>query len=154
MALNVSGPSIGDETFVSQFTAQLREARLPADCITVEITEQAAVSNLARANAMIAELKAFGCQFALDDFGTGANSLTTLNNLQISRIKIDGSFVRKVADGPQRTLDGTSHGRTGARSFDRYRRRVRRNPRDCLGGTTARSRLCAGPRFRQGNPSA
>lgn len=97
MALNVSGPSIGDETFVSQFTAQLREARLPADCITVEITEQAAVSNLARANAMIAELKAFGCQFALDDFGTGANSLTTLNNLQISRIKIDGSFVRKVA---------------------------------------------------------
>jgi diguanylate cyclase (GGDEF)-like protein len=97
IAINISGPSLCDEALVGQLMGQLKEARLPADCLTVEITEQAAVSNLARANALITELKACGCQFALDDFGTGANSLTTLNSLQISRIKIDGSFVRHVA---------------------------------------------------------
>jgi EAL domain-containing protein (putative c-di-GMP-specific phosphodiesterase class I) len=43
---------------------------------------------------MIQQLTALGCRFALDDFGTGSNSLTTLKNLQISRAKIDGSFVR------------------------------------------------------------
>jgi EAL domain-containing protein (putative c-di-GMP-specific phosphodiesterase class I) len=74
----------------------LQEARLPADCITIEITEQAAVTNLARANKLIDSLKSLGCQFALDDFGTGANSLTTLQSLQISKLKIDGSFVRNV----------------------------------------------------------
>jgi EAL domain-containing protein (putative c-di-GMP-specific phosphodiesterase class I) len=37
-----------------------------------------------------------GCRFALDDFGTGTNSLTLLKNLQMSRVKIDGAFVRDI----------------------------------------------------------
>ena len=45
---------------------------------------------------MIGQLRALGCRFALDDFGTGANSLTLLKNLQISRVKIDGSFIRDI----------------------------------------------------------
>jgi diguanylate cyclase (GGDEF)-like protein len=97
MSLNVSGQSICDETFVTQLAQQIKVARLPQDCITVEITEQSAVTNLARANELIRQLKVLGCQIALDDFGTGANSLTYLKHLQISRVKIDGSFVRDVA---------------------------------------------------------
>ena len=77
MSINVSGQSIGDETCIQTFKEHLKEAALPADCVTIEITEQAAVTNLARANAMINQLKALGCRFALDDFGTGANSLTS-----------------------------------------------------------------------------
>ncbi len=96
MSLNVTGQSISDESFVSLLSKQLQEARLPANCITIEITEQSAVTNLARANKLIDSLKSYGCQFALDDFGTGANSLTTLQSLQISKLKIDGSFVRNV----------------------------------------------------------
>jgi diguanylate cyclase (GGDEF)-like protein len=96
MSINVSGQSIGDDAFARYFKEQLKAANLPPDCIIVEITEQAAVINLARANGMIQQLKALGCRFALDDFGTGANSLTVLKNLQISRVKIDGSFVRDV----------------------------------------------------------
>jgi EAL domain-containing protein (putative c-di-GMP-specific phosphodiesterase class I) len=45
---------------------------------------------------MIQRLTALGCRFALDDFGTGTNSLTNLKALQISRVKIDGSFVRDI----------------------------------------------------------
>jgi diguanylate cyclase (GGDEF)-like protein len=97
MSINVSGQSICDETFVEQLAQQIKSARLPQDCITVEITEQSAVTNLARANQLIRQLKSLGCHIALDDFGTGANSLTYLKHLQISRVKIDGSFVRDVA---------------------------------------------------------
>jgi EAL domain-containing protein (putative c-di-GMP-specific phosphodiesterase class I) len=64
--------------------------------VSVELTEQAAVSNLARAAEMVQRLSAVGCRFALDDFGTGANSLTYLKALQTYRVKIDGAFVRDL----------------------------------------------------------
>ncbi len=96
ISINVSGQSIGDHAYIQHFKEQLQLAKLPSDCLTIELTEQAAVSNLAHANQMIGELKALGCRFALDDFGTGANSLTYLKNLQIARVKIDGSFVRDI----------------------------------------------------------
>ena len=95
-SINVTGQSIGDEAFVQLLTEQLRSAGLPRGSVTIEITEQAALTNLARANDMLRRLKALGCQFALDDFGTGANSLSILKALQISRVKIDGSFVRDI----------------------------------------------------------
>ena len=96
MSINVSGQSIGDQTFAHTVKEQLAAANLPAECITFEITEQAAVTNFAGANDLMCQLKSMGCRFALDDFGTGANSLTVLKNLQISRVKIDGSFVRDI----------------------------------------------------------
>jgi diguanylate cyclase (GGDEF)-like protein len=96
MSINVSGQSIGDETFIQRFTQLLSDANLPRHSISVELTEQAAITNLASAKAMVARLGASGCGFALDDFGTGANSLTYLKALQVSRVKIDGSFVRDI----------------------------------------------------------
>jgi diguanylate cyclase (GGDEF)-like protein len=96
MSINMSGQSLGDETCLQQFKEQLRSANLPRSCVTVEITEQAAVTNMARASAMIEELRGLGCSFALDDFGTGANTLSHLKNLKVSRVKIDGSFVRDI----------------------------------------------------------
>ena len=96
ISINVSGQSIGDEDFIRRFSEHLKAADLPRGSITVEITEQAAVTNLARANDMIRQLNALGCRLALDDFGTGANSLTNLKSLDIARVKIDGSFVRDV----------------------------------------------------------
>lgn len=101
MSINVSGQSIADEEFVGMFAEQLCAARLPGGCITVEITEQAAVTNLARADDMTRRLGGLGCRLALDDFGTGANSLVSLKNLQIARVKIDGSFVRDVVKDPR-----------------------------------------------------
>jgi diguanylate cyclase (GGDEF)-like protein len=96
ISINVSGQSFGDEAFASLFTEQLRRSNLPVGSITIEITEQAALTNLGRASDMVARLVAMGCRIALDDFGTGANSLAYLKGLQIARVKIDGSFVRDV----------------------------------------------------------
>ncbi len=97
VSINVSGQSLGDEAFIGLLTEELRAASLPAGSIMIEITEQAAVTNLARARNVMQRLTALGCRFALDDFGTGTNSLTNLKALQISRLKIDGSFVRDLA---------------------------------------------------------
>jgi diguanylate cyclase (GGDEF)-like protein len=96
ISINVSGQSIGDETFIQQFARLLKDANLPRDCITVELTEQAAITNLANAKQMVARLSSLGCKLALDDFGTGSNSLTYLKALNVNRVKIDGSFVRDI----------------------------------------------------------
>ncbi|HTV80457.1 MAG TPA: bifunctional diguanylate cyclase/phosphodiesterase [Steroidobacteraceae bacterium] len=95
-SINVTGQSICDEDFVNRFAERLGQAHLPRGSVTIEITEQAAVTNLARASEMIRRLGSIGCQLALDDFGTGANSLSNLKTLQVARVKIDGSFVRDV----------------------------------------------------------
>ncbi len=100
VSINVSGQSLGDETCLQHFREQLRVANLPPGSFMVEITEQAAVTNMVRAGAMIQQLRQMGCNFALDDFGTGANTLTHLKNLQVSRVKIDGSFVRDILTDP------------------------------------------------------
>ena len=96
MSINVSGQSIGDASFVDQLSHLLKEARLPPNCVSVELTEQAAITNVTRANLTVSRLGALGCRFALDDFGTGSNSLTYLKALQVYRVKIDGSFVRDL----------------------------------------------------------
>lgn len=95
-SLNLSGQSFASDEYPQQLVSDLRNANLPAGCLALEITEQAAVASLGRAQAMIDQLAPWGCRFALDDFGTGSNSLTYLNSLPIARVKIDGSFVRDI----------------------------------------------------------
>ena len=101
VSINLTGQSLGDEVCVDFIVEELRAANLPRNCITFELTEQAAVRNLARANDMVNRLAFAGCKFALDDFGTGTNSLAYLKNLQLSHIKIDGSFVRDILANPR-----------------------------------------------------
>ena len=96
ISLNVSGQSLGDASFVQQFIGLLKDACLPRNCINIELTEQAAISNPGRASGLVQQLEAGGCRLALDDFGTGANSLAYLKALKVYRVKIDGSFVRDV----------------------------------------------------------
>jgi diguanylate cyclase (GGDEF)-like protein len=101
MSINISGQSVADESFVDHFVEQLRNSRIPPGIIMVEITEQAAVTNVAMAEKMMRRLREVGCGIALDDFGTGANSLANLRALPVTRIKIDGSFVRDLLTNPR-----------------------------------------------------
>jgi diguanylate cyclase (GGDEF)-like protein len=96
ISINVSGQSFGDEAFTTLFSDQLKACNLPSGSVTIEITEQAALTSLGRASDLVSRMVAMGCRIALDDFGTGANSLAYLKGLQIARVKIDGSFVRDV----------------------------------------------------------
>ena len=100
-SINLSGQSVGSEEYLRQLIEDLTEANLPPGGLSLEITEQAAVKSLAQATDMIRRLAPWRCRFALDDFGTGANSLTYLNSLPFSRVKIDGSFVRDMLTNPR-----------------------------------------------------
>lgn len=101
MSINVSGASICEPSFVEHVIERLRRARLPAKLITLEVTEQVAVTDLAWAAQMMGKLRAAGFGLALDDFGTGANSLAYLRTLPVTRIKIDGTFVRELLTDPR-----------------------------------------------------
>lgn len=97
-AVNVSGASLSDAGFVHYLKVQLAANPALAQALCIEITETAAIGNLNAANAFINELKALGCRFALDDFGSGLSSLNYLKNLNVDYLKIDGAFVKDMAD--------------------------------------------------------
>jgi diguanylate cyclase (GGDEF)-like protein len=95
-AINLSGQSLQDETFLGFVVDQIKATSLPPGVLCFELTETATIGNLEKAQVFMRTLQELGCQFALDDFGTGVSSLAYLKDLQVNYIKIDGSFVRDV----------------------------------------------------------
>jgi diguanylate cyclase (GGDEF)-like protein len=93
-AINLSGQSLQDESFLGFVIDQLKSSGVPPAVLCFELTETATIGNLAKAQVFIRTLQDLGCQFALDDFGTGVSSLAYLKDLSVNYIKIDGSFVR------------------------------------------------------------
>lgn len=97
-AVNLSGASLKDPAFRRMLLASLDENPAFGPHLCFEITETAAIGNLAVVNEFIEAMRAFGCSFALDDFGSGLSSFTYLKNLNVDYLKIDGAFVRDIAN--------------------------------------------------------
>ncbi len=98
LAINLSGTSLSEDRFLGDVMRELQKQKLPNGAICFEITETAAISNLARVVHFMESLKALGCKFSLDDFGSGLSSFTYLKNLPVDYLKIDGQFISNVAD--------------------------------------------------------
>ena len=93
-SINLSAQSMSDDSLIGMIDKACVASSIPPDLICFELTETAAVSNLARTESIMQVLRDMGFQFALDDFGTGQSSLAYLKSLPVSVLKIDGSFVR------------------------------------------------------------
>ena len=97
-AINLSGHSMNDDSFLDFIFAKLVETDVPRDKVIFEVTETTAVANLEDAADFIREMREIGCRFSLDDFGAGQSSYAYLKHLPVDFIKIDGSFVKNIAN--------------------------------------------------------
>ena len=99
-AINLSGLTLSDSTFLDKIVDELYARNLSAEKLCFEITETALIANLSLATTFIRALRRLGCKFALDDFGSGLSSFAYLKNLQVDYLKIDGMFVRDMMRDP------------------------------------------------------
>jgi diguanylate cyclase len=101
LSVNLSGQSVGDRAFHA-WVHELLAAFGPAICsrLCLEITETAAVTNLADAAVFIGKVRETGVKVALDDFGAGASSFGYLKTLPVDALKIDGQYIRNLVNDP------------------------------------------------------
>ncbi|MGE0308111.1 MAG: putative bifunctional diguanylate cyclase/phosphodiesterase, partial [Acidimicrobiia bacterium] len=102
IAVNLSGRLLADPTLVQQTTHLLDRAGLPAERLTLEITESALADGTNPAiSAALDSLRSLGVRISIDDFGTGYSSLAYLKQLPIDELKIDRSFITDFDADPR-----------------------------------------------------
>jgi diguanylate cyclase (GGDEF)-like protein len=97
LAVNASVQDLHEVTFPAIIATLLEKHAVPARHLRIEITEGAAMADIARTETVLARIKELGVGVSLDDFGTGYSSLAYLKRLPIDELKVDRSFVRNLA---------------------------------------------------------
>jgi diguanylate cyclase (GGDEF)-like protein/PAS domain S-box-containing protein len=95
-ALNLSGQTLGDESFLSFVVEGLDRSGVSPSSICFEVTEASILANVQHAQRFIEVLHGIGCEFSLDDFGSGMGSFSSLKHLPIDYLKIDGTYTRNL----------------------------------------------------------
>ena len=100
LSVNVSPLELQDESLPDAVEHILADTGMPGHRLDIEITENALIDDSAAARSIVQRLRRLGVSFALDDFGIGMSSFAYLKYLPVDYIKIDGVFVRDMADDP------------------------------------------------------
>ncbi len=102
VAVNVSALQFNRIDFADNVAKILAETHVDPALVELELTESLVMNNVEDSSRQMKSLKMLGVHIAVDDFGTGYSSLSYLHRLPIDTLKIDRSFVEKIADA-----DGT-----------------------------------------------
>ncbi|MHA7684726.1 putative bifunctional diguanylate cyclase/phosphodiesterase [Cupriavidus sp. PET2-C1] len=93
VAINVSGLRFASRDFPQYLLEQIHQHDIPPSAVTLEITETAAMKDIAQSLETLLELQALGIHVALDDFGSGYSSLGYLKRLRVGTLKIDRTLI-------------------------------------------------------------
>jgi diguanylate cyclase (GGDEF)-like protein len=96
--INLSGQSLKNEELIELIYQEVNRTSVSIENICFEVTETAGISNLSDTADFIETIKGTGCKFALDDFGTGMSSYSYLKSLPVDYLKIDGAFIKDIAN--------------------------------------------------------
>ncbi|MFC7684680.1 EAL domain-containing protein [Ureibacillus sp. GCM10028918] len=96
IAVNISPVHFYSESFVNDFLTLVEEYKITPDYIKIEVTESVELFDLKKAKEILLELKKLGYESSIDDFGVGFSSLSYLQQLPFSEIKIDRSFINNI----------------------------------------------------------
>lgn len=104
LAVNVSAVTAGDPAWRERLVDLIKQDKGVAERIMIEITETMALRDVDDSARFVGSVRALGCQVALDDFGAGNTSFRNLRALPVDVVKIDGCFVRDIAEHPDNQL--------------------------------------------------
>jgi EAL domain-containing protein (putative c-di-GMP-specific phosphodiesterase class I) len=101
MSVNVSGRQLDSASLTDDVCFALTDTGLPAESLTLEITETCLMRDTNGAVRQLNALKTLGVKIAIDDFGTGYSSLAYLQQFPVDSLKIDRSFISGMAKSPE-----------------------------------------------------
>jgi len=104
LAVNVSGTTAGDPSWLQSFISYVRANNDVASRVIVELTETAALNDFEESARFVTNLRELGCKVAIDDFGAGYTSFRNLQMLNVDMVKIDGAFVRGLCESPDNQI--------------------------------------------------
>src|SRR5262249_58735662 len=93
VSVNLSARQLGTPGLVTAVAEAIEETGIDADCVWLEITESALMTDTKTASVALRALRGLGVHLTVDDFGTGYSSLTYLQRFPVDGLKIDRSFV-------------------------------------------------------------
>jgi diguanylate cyclase (GGDEF)-like protein/PAS domain S-box-containing protein len=98
VAVNVSGRQFAADGLLDDIENALRITEIPPGSLKVEVTESLVMDNPERTVDLLKRIMAIGCKVSIDDFGTGYSSLSHLHRFPFNTLKIDRSFIVRMAD--------------------------------------------------------
>ncbi|MEO3742117.1 EAL domain-containing protein [Plantactinospora sp. B5E13] len=101
ISINLSARSLLDPRLPAEVAESLRRHQVPPHRLVLEITETVVMSELEVIDEVLSALRQMGVQLAVDDFGTGFSSLAFLTRISVDELKVDRSFVMKMAESPE-----------------------------------------------------
>ena len=100
-SINLSLRQLAEPGLIQTVEKALGDSSIPAEALCFEITESAVAADRQEVMGHLGDLKELGVGLSLDDFGTGLSSLSALDRYPLDMLKIDRSFVARLAEGPR-----------------------------------------------------